>query len=448
MKKMNVLFSMATSLLLSIPQITQATNITITLEGQGEINAKEADIKCTQNCTITNTLSKNTLVPTANSGWLFDGWSGQQCDSGSQVLTSEIYTRIGGDSGGAKTLRTADLNGDHLDDLVSIGLFTGNISFRSNEGDGKFNVTLIDSGLHYPTALDLFDWDGDNDLDLFVAEFGQSRIKIYLNDGLGNFSFSQHIKIAGINPYSFKIIDKNNDGQHDIVLSSFSADISGDLLVLVDSITNPKTQWYINNNGSFIAEELLSSSASMTIDAYQKDGIVSVVTAEIINGEVAQYRSGSRTIVDTGIGTYGAAFGDIDKDGIMDVLTAHYRPSKLNLVYGTGHSSFSAAQLIAEPDEGVTATSFGDYNDDGYLDVATGEFNRKMFYYFTTESYKDCVVSTEADISLTATFIESTDENVNNPENTPTTQAKSESSGGSFYYPLLLLSLLLRLKRR
>jgi hypothetical protein len=429
-------------------QLAQATDINITLEGSGEVKAQEADINCTQNCIVNTTTSINTLTPKASSGWLFSGWSGQQCDSGSQVLTNKNYKRIGGDLGGAKTLRTADLNGDNLDDLVSIGLFTGNISFRSNKGDGSFNATVIDTNLHYPTALDLFDWDGDSDLDLFVAEFGRSKIKIYLNDGLGNFSFSQDIKIAGIQPYALKILDKNNDGQHDIVISSFSADITGDLLVLVNSITNAKTQWYINDNGNFSEEELLSSSASMTIDAYQRGGIVSVVTAEIINGEVAQYRSGLRTVLDTGIGTYGAAFGDIDKDGNMDVLTAHYSPSKLNLVYGKGNNSFTSPQLITTPDEGVTATSFGDYNNDGYLDIATGEFNRKVFYYFTTISYKDCVISTEGDISLTATFVESTEDSAENIIENTVEQSKNESSGGSFYYSLLLLSLFFLVKRK
>jgi hypothetical protein len=432
-------------------QLAQATNITITLDGSGEVKANEANINCTQNCTVNTTTSINTLTPKASSGWLFSGWSGQQCDSGSHVLTNKNYNRIGGDVGGAKTLKTADLNGDNLDDLVSIGLFTGNISFRDNQGDGNFNTTVIDTDLHYPTALDLFDWDGDSDLDLFIAEFGQSKIKIYLNDGLGNFSFSQDIKISGIRPYSFKVLDKNNDGQHDIVISSFSADITGDLLVLVDSITNAKTQWYINENDNFTEGELLSSSASMTIDAYQKDGIVSVVTAEINKGEVAQYRAGLRTVVDTGIGTYGAAFGDIDKDGNMDVLAAHYRPSTLNLIYGQGNNSFSSPQLITTPDEGVTATSFGDYNSDGYIDVATGEFNRKVFYYFSTVSYKDCVISTEGDISLTATFIESSDSTTETPTETSTQttveKAKSGSSGGSFYYPILLLSLCFRMTR-
>lgn len=449
MNKYSYLSLIFTGALLSMSQLVQAKSISVTVVGSGGVKAKEADISCTESCILTNTLSKNTLAPTANSGWEFSGWSGQQCDSGSQVLVNTSYKSLGGASGGAKTLKTVDLNGDNLDDLVSISLFNGEVSLRNNQGNGQFNTINIDTNLHYPTALDLYDWDGDSDFDLFVAEYGRGVIKVYLNDGLGDFTFSEDIKISDETPYSFKILDKNNDGQPDIILSSFSADITGDLLVLVKSISAPKTQWFINNNGRYVAEELLSSFASMTIDAYRKDNVVSVVTAEIENDEVAQYRSGSRTVVDIGNATYGAAFGDIDKDGNMDVLAAHYIPSTLNLVYGKDDGSFTTAQLIFSPENGVTATSFGDYNNDGYLDIATGEFNKKLFYYFVTNSYKDCVISSEGDVSLVATFVESIENSpTNNSSEKTIDQPKKESSGGSFYYPLLLLSLLFRMIRK
>ena len=184
----------------------------------------------------------------------------------------------------------------------------------------------------------------------------------------------------------------------------------------------------------------------MTIDAYEKNGFISVLTAEILNGEVAQYRSGLRTVVDTGIGTYGAAFGDIDKDGNMDVLAAHYRPSILNLVYGKSDNSFTVPQLITEPYNGVTAASFGDYNNDGYLDVSTGEFNKKVFYYFKTTSYNECVISTAGDISLTATFIEANPNSIDNTVEPP--KSENKSSGGSFYFSLLLLSLFCQMARK
>jgi len=438
MNKYHSIFSIVTTTLLLISPQTQASNINITLEGNGEVKAKEAAINCIESCTLTNNLSVNTLVPTASSGWSFTGWSGQQCDSGSQVLIGDSYERLSGASGGAKTIKTGDVNGDGLDDFLTISLFNGAISLKTNQGNGQFSTTEIDRNREYPTALDLFDSDNDSDLDLYLAEFGRGIIKVYLNDGLGHFTFSEDIKIPGIFPYSFKVLDKNDDGQNDILISSFSADITSDLWVLVKSIKSPITQWYINNNGNYTAEEVISESASMTIDAYKNNGVVSIVAAEIENSKVVHYRSGISTVVDTGGGSYGAAFGDIDKDGNMDVLAAHYAPSKLNLIYGKEDGTFTDAKLITAPDNGVTATSFGDYNNDGYIDVATSEFNKKLFYYFATKSYNDCVISTSGDISLTATFTQSADNN---------SSTNSSSDGGSFSYLLLILGLFIRYRR-
>lgn len=433
---------MVTTLLLT-SSLTQAKNINITIEGKGEVKAKEAEVNCIENCTVTNDLPTNTLVSETDSNWSFTGWSGQQCDYGKQVLVSNGYKSLGSASGGAKTIKTGDINNDSFDDFITISLFNGQISSNINQGNGQFDKTQIDNGLNYPTALDLFDSDNDGDLDLYLAEYNKRIIKLYLNNGDGHFTFSEDIEIPGTLPYSFKVLDKNDDGQNDILISSFSADTSGDLWILVNSISAAKTQWYINNSGSYSAEEVVSESASMTIDAYKSNGIVSIVAAEIKNSTITYYRLGTETIIDTGRGSYGAAFGDIDKDGNMDVLAAHYSPSKLNLIYGKNDGTFTDAHLITAAQEGVTATSFGDYDNDGFIDVATSEFNSETFYYFPTISYKDCVISSDGDISLTATFVGSTD-----PQPIEEQQStSSQDKGGSFSYTLLILGLLLRYRR-
>lgn len=449
MKKLYYTSSIITLSFLLFSSITQAANIFITIEGSGEITTKGGEASCTQDCTISNSLTINTLVPTPNSNWKFMGWSGQQCDSGAKVIVTESYKAIGdAAAGGAKTLKTSDLNGDTLEDLVSISLFNGEITFRENQGNGQFETTIIDSDLKYPTALDLFDWDDDNDKDLLVAEYGRGIIKVYKNNGLGLFTFFENISIKGIKPYSFKVIDKNNDNKKDFIISSFNADITGDLWKLVSTITSQKLQWYINKENQYLPEVVLSSNAAMTIDAYKNGGDVSVVTAEILKGEIAHYHLGKRTVVDTGRGSYGTAFGDIDKDGIMDILAAHYEPSVFNLIYGKNDGNFSPPQLIIAPKNGVTAASFGDYNSDGLIDIATSEFNKKQFYYFATQSYEECVISTEADISLTATFIKDPNGGSSSSETLVLTEINDTSSGGTiFYLPFFVLWLIYKRKQ-
>lgn len=117
-------------------------------------------------------------------------------------------------------------------------------------------------------------------------------------------------------------------------------------------------------------------------------------------------------------------------------------------MYGKSDGSFSNANLVTTADDGLTATSFGDYNNDGFIDMATSVFNEKVFFYLATQSYKDCVISTDADIALTANFTEGT---TSTPvvEPTPTTPtAKSGSGGGgSFSFLILVMGLILRVKK-
>lgn len=447
MTKTHLKSCILTATFVMIPHEIQAANITINLEGKGEVVAQEANINCTENCVVTNDLSKNTLVASANSGWDFSGWSDQKCDSGSEAVISKSYKTLGTASGGAKTLITGDLNNDNLDDLVTISLFNGQVTVKLNEGGNAFDTRNVVNDLNYPTALDLFDWDADGDLDIFVAEYGSGFIKMYVNNGNGDFSFNRNFSFNNARPYAFAIADKNNDDLADFLISSFTADISGDLSTLVTSIASPITQWHINAGDQFFAENKVSNHAAMTIDIHKENDQISIISAEIENGEVALYKSGKRTVVDIGGGTYGAAFGDIDNDGFIDVLAAHYRPSRLNVLYGKNNDQFSSPHIIISPSEGVTATTFGDYNQDGYIDVATGEFNSKIFYYFPTISYKDCIISTEADITVTATF---TEEPVATTPSNPA-QAKpvnDKSSGGSLFFTLLLLGFLTLNKRK
>jgi hypothetical protein len=416
-----------------------AKNITLTIEGEGEILAKEANQSCSENCTINNDLAINTLQITPNAGWTFSGWTGQQCDSGSEVVIEGTPKRLSSASNGAKTLVTADLNNDNLDDFVSISLFDGVISVELNEGNSGFNATVVDQ-LSYPTALDLYDWNGDGHSDLFVAEYRRGEIQLYLNDGLGVFTHAQTLKFDGFKPYSFVVTDKNDDGLADILVSSFRANTHGDLLVLVNSIEDAVTQWFINVEGEFVKEEKISDNAAMTLDTYKTDNQLYISAAEIVTGEVAIYQAGIRKIVDTGGGTYGVSFGDIDNDGLVDLLAAHYRPSSLKLMYGMSNGNFSSPLVLDTPSVGITATTFGDYNDDGYVDVATSEFNNNAFHYYPTKSYKDCIVSSNSDISLTATFSllpGNADMPIPKPNETNETTG---SSGGSFPYVLFLFS--------
>ena len=420
----------------------QAAEIDLTIVGQGLV--KTSAQTCTSSCKIATDQQAQILDAEAETGWYFSGWQGQKCDGGNEVIIQSKITdikQIGGARGGTKTLETLDFNNDGLDDLIGISLFEGQIIAYENLGDGTFASQTIISDLLYPSALDSFDWNNDGYKDLFVSDFGYSNggIRMYLNDGNGGFSYQKTFKFENSRPYSFSVLDYDLDGLPDFVISSFNADISGDLFVLVNSITNEKLTWFKNTGSALIEQKIIAKKAAITLDTFQVTQGVSplILTAEIIAGEIVIYsddKGSTRKVVATGGASYGAAFGDIDENGDIDILAAHYKPAELSLIYGQGNGEYSKAKILSQPVEGLTATAFGDFNNDSFIDVATGAFNKRNYYYFSTTSFDQCIVNKSASLKLSAVFKEG--------ESVPDLSSE-KGSGGSAVWLLFILSALI-----
>ncbi len=428
-------------LLASISHL-QAAEIDLDIVGQGLV--KTSAQTCTTSCKISTAQQAQTLDAQAETGWHFSGWQGQKCDSGNKVIIPSKSTdikKIGGAIGGSKTLETLDFNNDGLDDLIGISLFEGKIIAYENLGDGTFTPKTIKSDFLYPSALDSFDWNDDGYKDLFVADFGGSNkgIRMYLNNGNGWFSYEKTFKFENSRPYSFSVVDYDLDGLPDFVVSSFSADIREDLFVLVNSITNEKLTWFKNTGSELIEQKIIANKAAVTLDTFQvtQGSTPLILTAEIIAGEIAIYsddNGSTRKVVATGGASYGAAFGDIDENGDIDILAAHYKPAQLSLIYGQGNGEYSKAKILAQPMEGLTATAFGDFNNDSFIDVATGEFNNKRYYYYSTTSFDQCTVNKSASLKLSAVFKEG--------ELAPELTTEKDSAGSAVWLLFILSALI------
>ncbi|WP_052141222.1 FG-GAP repeat domain-containing protein [Pseudoalteromonas piratica] len=433
------------AMLVSMPFSALANQITLDVAGNG--NVKYGDETCSDSCTISTENNSVMLLPNAHSGGSFSHWSGQQCDFGQGVKTNLERSSIGRAGGGAKTLATVDIDNDGDSDLLGISLFRGQIIKYQNQGNGTFTSSSLFSQLNYPSALASHDMNDDGFSDLLVAEYGAKQVRVYSNDGSGQLTESEVINIPSIIPYAISAADLNNDGTAELIISSFSADRSGDLFKLVNSIKNQEVAIYEKTADGYIKSQSIANTAAVTLDSYvDSDHGLVIVSAEIDTGNVSVYRQSdgfAGMVIDQSTAPYGVGFADLDDDGDMDIVTAHYGPYSLRTIYNNA-GSYDTAIEIATGEEGLTAVQVADFNMDGYQDIATGEFNNHSFFYHAASSYIECGVAKGSNIELTANFSANTDTS----SGQPTEDKQSESSGGTFSFMVMSLLAISFLRRR
>lgn len=126
----------------------------------------------------------------------------------------------------------ADLDGDGDDDLVTANQFFSkaepdSVSVLSN-AEGAFSLSLgLDFGAT-EEAVALGDLDGDGDVDLVTAVFGDDTLSLIRNDGTGNFSDELRLPAGGA-PRAVALADLDQNGQLDIV----SANANGTVGILL-----------------------------------------------------------------------------------------------------------------------------------------------------------------------------------------------------------------------
>ena len=127
-----------------------------------------------------------------------------------------------------------DVNGDELEDLFIGGSSGQSAVLYVQQKSGRFlrkNVPVFLDDRNYEDMESVFfDFDNDNDLDLFVVSGGNEFAhysslyadRLYLNDGLGNFSRAA-INSLNSNPKSGKaveVIDYDRDGDLDLLIGN------------------------------------------------------------------------------------------------------------------------------------------------------------------------------------------------------------------------------------
>ncbi|MFD2721967.1 FG-GAP-like repeat-containing protein [Hymenobacter monticola] len=296
---------------------------------------------------------------------------GIRLNNGSGTFSGNQYVPI---PNPASNVVAGDVDGDGDLDLMATTAPSngapGTVSVRLNDGSGTFS-TGQDMVISSPSDLRMGDVDGDGDLDIVVpnGRFGASPVNVCLNNGNGTFSSGPDAPVTAMSVVALG--DMDNDGDLDLVANDGAS--AGKLSVRLNT-----------GAGAFAGTYEVSGVhlESLTLGDVDGDGDLDVVGAgagqvEVILNTGNGTFSGGSSVGMSGGSLTNAALGDVDGDGDLDLIgiNANYMSSgspagKVCLRLNNGRGTFGSGADINVLFNPFSA-AFGDVDGDGDLDILT-----------------------------------------------------------------------------
>ncbi len=281
------------------------------------------------------------------------------------------------------SIAIADFDEDGLVDAVVSDLINSQFSYLSGNGDGTFTMEprLIPGwGGGNPQILAI-DVDEDGHIDLVAPDFFGSRLLVAwgtgIDDPIAAFDGLTATELSGF-PLSIDVEDLDGDGDLDLCCG-FNTGSGGGVATCLAT-----------GNRTFSDEQRVIGGlegSHWSVDAVDLDGgLPEIVTVAEADGFLGIYplQAGipqDPTLIPVSTSSQQLGVGDLDLDGILDLVVRDATTGNFQVFQGSGGLGFQTVLEIDGP-TAFPAVQIVDVDEDGLLDIFAADYSALTVSYY------------------------------------------------------------------
>jgi hypothetical protein len=264
----------------------------------------------------------------------------------------------------------ADLDRDGVLDAAVTGSTAGTVEILLGSGSGfgaPTSIPLAGLGQTVTGYIAAADVNHDGNVDLAVTAFESFFLNdwvfVLLGDGSGGFPvvnrFDRGLGVRIVGP--LVLADFDRDGEVDIALNRVSQ---------AETLLGDGT-----GDFTFLAATPIPDTTDLETGDVDRDGILDLVSLDQLNKDLVvalgdgSGRFGPPATFSTLFNSLGLALADFDEDGILDAVTANTGSNDVRFLKGAGDGTFALTFLSPAGAGAPNGVATGDFDGDGNLDV-------------------------------------------------------------------------------
>ncbi len=270
-------------------------------------------------------------------------------------------------------IAAGDLDKDGHLDLVVVNDVSDNVAILMGKADGTFQApTFANAGTagSNPDSVTLFDANGDGKLDIATANNFGFDVSVLLGDGKGNFGAARSF-VTDQEPRAVAAGDVNGDGIPDLV--AINRDTSSPTAVTLRG----------QGDGTFVGVEDVAVQSNPTgaiAGDVDNDGLPDLIVAQpngsgstgtvLVRPALAAGGFGPPLTLTSAGDAVAVGRGDLNGDGRLDVVAVNKSPANVSVFLGGTHGLPTSPTANFTVGAGAAAVAVGDWNGDGRSDLA------------------------------------------------------------------------------